>query len=74
MKVVVIPDVDEILEVLRPYLWAEITDLEVRDMLQALADCGFIVSHEVEVDAEVVVAIERERAVTSNAGKPKVAL
>jgi uncharacterized protein YihD (DUF1040 family) len=62
VKVTVIPNAGELLEVLRPYLWNEITDLEVTDLLQVLADCGFTVSHEVEVDDHVLATLERSLA------------
>lgn len=59
MKVIVIPNAGEILEVLRPYLWAEISDQEVMDLLNTLADCGFIVSHEIDIDDDAAVQIDR---------------
>jgi hypothetical protein len=73
VKITVIPDAGEILEVLRPYLWQEITDEEVHDLLSELARCGFVVSHQVDVPDEFVARLERsltERPLAGR-GRPK---
>jgi len=69
VKITVIPDAGEILEVLRPYLWEEITDDEVRDLLSELAHCGFVISHQVDVPDEFVARLERSLTVTPIAGR-----
>jgi hypothetical protein len=71
VKITVIPDAGEILEVLRPYLWSgsEITDAEVRDLLDELARCGFVVSHQVDVPDEFVARLERSLTERPLAGR-----
>ena len=59
MKITVIPDAGEILEVLRPYLRIELTDAELHDVLTELTNAGFIISHQVEVPDEFVTRLER---------------
>lgn len=73
MKVVVIPNAGEIIEIMSRYVTWTPSELDLasdndimQKMLEALAEAGFIVSHEVEVDAEVVASIERAATAPSS--------